>query len=407
MRADGTVGFHIGAYDRAQPLIIDPVLSYSTYLGGGGMDAATSIAVDGGGSAYVAGWTTSTDLPTVNPVRAQNGGGVDAFVAKLGPGGNTLIYCTYLGGRGDDRAFGIAVDAGGNAYVTGWTASSAFPTVAPVQSTLGGGKDAFVAKLNPAGNTLIYSTYLGGAANDSGNAIAVDAAGNAYVAGGSYSFNFPTLGPYQTSNRGQQNAFIAKLNAFGSLVYSTYLGGNGSDSAAGIAIDGTGDAFVTGGTTSTNFPTASPVQAASGGNQDAFIAKLNPSGNALLYSTYLGGSGGAAGSVEAGAAIAVDATGAAYVAGSTSSANFPVTTGALQATYLGGVSDGFVTKAESNRQRADLLHLPRRQQRGLRHWNRHRLRRECLRCGLHGFLRFSQPTRPAARKCGPLRRLCD
>ena len=159
---DGSVGFRIGPYDRTKPLVIDPVLSYSTYLGGNSMDAITSIAVDKSGNAYVAGWTTSTDLPTVNPVRAQSGGGVDAFVAKLGPGGNSLIYCTYLGGRGDDRAFGIAVDSAGDAYVTGWTASSAFPTAAPMQSTLAGAKDAFAAKLNPAGNALIYSTFLGG-----------------------------------------------------------------------------------------------------------------------------------------------------------------------------------------------------------------------------------------------------
>ncbi|MBZ5595732.1 MAG: SBBP repeat-containing protein [Acidobacteriia bacterium] len=341
---DGTVGFRIGAYDPARPLVIDPVLSYSTYLGGSSMDALTSVAIDNAGDAYVAGWTTSSDLPTVNPVRAQIGGSVDAVVAKLGPGGNTLIYCTYLGGRGDDRAFGIAVDSSGDAYVTGWTSSSAFPTASPMQSTMAGAKDAFVAKLNPAGNTLIYSTYLGGSNTDSGNAIAVDSAGNSYVAGGTYSFNFPVLSAYQTSIKGQQNAFITKLSPSGSLVYSTYLGGNGSDSAAGIAVDAAGSAYVTGGTTSTTFPTASPVQAASGGNQDAFITKLSPSGNALTYSTYLGGSGGAAGSMEAGTGIALDATGAAYVTGNTNSANFPVTAGVLQSAYLGGGSDAFVAK---------------------------------------------------------------
>jgi hypothetical protein len=257
---DGTVGFRLGVFDPTIPLIIDPVLSYSTYIGGSSMDTVTAIAVDRSGNAYLSGWTLSTDLPTVNPVRAQNGGGVDAFVAKLGPGGNTLIYCTYLGGRGDDRAFGIAVDPAGNAYVTGWTASSAFPTVAPVQSTIAGGKDAFVAKLNPSGNALIYSTYLGGAATDSGNAIAVDASGNAFVAGGTYSFNFPTVTAYQSTNHGQQNAFVAKFSPSGSLLYSTYLGGNGNDSASAIAISGAGNAYVTGGTTSTSFPTAAPCR---------------------------------------------------------------------------------------------------------------------------------------------------
>jgi hypothetical protein len=344
IRPDGTIGFRVGRYQRTAPLIIDPVLTYSTYFGGSGMDSATGIAIDGYGNTYIAGWTTSTDLSTLNPVRSYNSGGVDAFVAKLGPGGNTLIYCTYLGGRGDDRAFAIAADSAGNAYVTGWTSSSAFPTAAPLQSYLAGGRDAFVAKLNPAGNTLLYSTYLGGGANDSGNGIAVDASGNAYVAGYTYSLNFPTLSAYQSSLRGMENAFVAKLNSSGKLVYSTYLGGNGSDNATSIAIDGAGDAFITGGTTSTNFPTAAALQAASGGNQDAFVTKLNPSGNGLVYSTYLGGSGGVVGSPELGTGIAVDASGAAYVTGATGSTNFPVTAGVPQSAYLGGGSDAFVAK---------------------------------------------------------------
>ena len=172
----------------------------------------------------------------------------------------------------------------------------------------------------------------------------MDAAGNAYVAGDTYSLNFPTLSAYQTGIRGPQNAFIAKLNAFGALAYSTYLGGNGSDRAAGIAVDSSGNTYVTGGTTSTNFPTAAALRSTSGGNQDAFVAKLNPSGNGLVYSTYLGGAGGMAGSTEAGTGIAVDATGAAYVTGATSSTDFPVTAGALQTTNLGGGDDAFVSK---------------------------------------------------------------
>ncbi len=340
---DGTVGFRIGPYDHRQPLIIDPALSYSTFLGGNGMDAVTSIAVDGSGNAYLAGWTSSTNFPTLNAIQAKQKGSVNAFVAKLGPGGNSLIYCTYLGGQADDRAFGIAIDSSGDAYVTGWTSSTAFPVVAPAQSTLAGTRDAFVAKLNPAGNSLTYSTFLGGSSNDSGTGIAVDSSGNAYVVGYTSSSNFPTLNAYQTSNAGAENAFVAKLNSSGSLIYSTYLGGSGSDVAAAVAVDSAGDAYITGGTTSTNFPTASPVQSASGGNQDAFITKLNPSGNALVYSTYLGGSGGASGSPEQGTAIAVDGTGAAYVAGVTNSTNFPVTSGVLQPTYDGG-SDAFVAK---------------------------------------------------------------
>lgn len=344
LRGDGTVGFRVGTYDHRKPLVIDPTLSYSTFLGGNGMDAVTSMAVDGAGNAYLAGWTSATNFPTLNPIQAKQKGSVNAFVAKLGPGGNSLIYCTYLGGQADDRAFGIAIDSSGDAYVTGWTSSTAFPVVAPAQSTLAGTRDAFVAKLNPAGNSLIYSTFLGGSGNDSGTGIAVDSSGNAYVVGYTSSSNFPTLNAYQTSNKGTQNAFVAKLSSSGSLVYGTYLGGGGSDAAAAVAVDSAGDAYLTGGTTSANFPTASPVQAANGGNQDAFITKLNPSGNALVYSTYLGGSGGASGSPEQGTAIAVDATGAAYIAGVTNSTNFPVTSGVLQPAYDGGGSDAFVTK---------------------------------------------------------------
>jgi hypothetical protein len=344
LHGDGTVGFRVGAYDRSQPLVIDPAISYSTFLGGNGMDAVTSIAVDGSGNAYLAGWTSATNFPVLNPIQAKQKGSVNAFVAKLGPGGNSLIYCTYLGGQTDDRAFGIAIDSSGNAYVTGWASSTAFPVVAPVQSTLAGSRDAFVAKLSPAGNSLIYSTFLGGSNTDSGTGIAVDASGNAYVTGFTSSSNFPTLSGYQTSNAGAENAFVAKLSSSGSLIYSTYLGGSGSDAAAAIAVDSGGNAYITGGTTSANFPTASPVQAASGGNQDAFITKLNPSGNALVYSTYLGGSGGASGSPEQGTAIVVDATGAAYVAGVTNSTNFPVTSGVLQPAYDGGGSDAFVAK---------------------------------------------------------------
>ena len=204
--------------------------------------------------------------------------------------------------------------------------------------------------MNPAGNAHgIYSTYLGGAANDaSGSGIAVDSSGNAYVAGYTYSLNFPTLDAYQTSNRGPQNAFITKLSPSGSLIYSTYLGGNGNDSAAAIAVDAAGSVYITGGTTSTNFPTAAPLQAVTGGNQDAFVSKLNAAGNGLVYtSTYLGGSGGMAGSMEAGTGIALDATGDAYVTGVTSSTNFPVTPGVLQPTNMGAGRSPSVARLRS------------------------------------------------------------
>ena len=181
--ADGAVRFQVGDYDVARPLIIDPVLSYSTLLGGSGFDSATALAVDSAGAAYVAGFTESYDFPAANPEQNSNAGGNDAFVAKFNLSGNGLVYCTYVGGSADDRAYGIAVDGTGSAYVTGTTISANFPVRNALQSHLAGGRNAFVLKLNPAGNTLVYSTYLGGNASDNGNGIAVDAAGDAYVVG--------------------------------------------------------------------------------------------------------------------------------------------------------------------------------------------------------------------------------
>ena len=188
--ADGAIGFAIGEYDRSLPLVIDPVISYSTYLGGSGADAANALAVDTSGAVYVAGFTASYNFPTLAPVQAANGGGNDVFVAKLTAAGNALVYATYLGGTGDDRAFGIAVDSTGAAYVTGWTQSSNFPVRNALQASLAGGQNAFLVKLTPTGNGLAYSTYLGGNGSDSGNGIAVDSSGNAYVAGDTTSSNF-------------------------------------------------------------------------------------------------------------------------------------------------------------------------------------------------------------------------
>ncbi|MDQ6666060.1 MAG: SBBP repeat-containing protein, partial [Acidobacteriota bacterium] len=342
--ANGDVGFELGSYDRSLPLVIDPVITYSTFVGGTGQDSATAIASDPSGNPVIVGFTTSTDLPVLNAAKPRGAGGVDAFVAKMSAYGNQVVYCTYLGGSGDDRAFGVAVDRGGNAYVTGWTGSANFPVTGPFQAKLAGGRDAFVTKLNAAGNTLLYSTYLGGSDYDSGNAIAVDASGSAYVTGDTSSINFPVIGAFQTSKAGQQDAFVAKLNPAGAaLSYSTYLGGSRDDRGAGIAVDAGGNAYVTGGTLSKNFPVANALQPTSGGSQDAFVTKLSPTGRTLIYSTYLGGSGGTPGRPETGNGIAVDSLGSAYVAGVTSSANFPVTAGAFQGASGGG-TDGFVSK---------------------------------------------------------------
>jgi hypothetical protein len=342
LAAGGIVSFIVNDYDAGLPLIIDPVLSYSTLLGGSSSNAATALAVDASGSAYVAGFTASYDFPAASPEQNFNAGGNDVFVAKLNPSGNGLTYCTYLGGRADDRAYGIAVDASGSAYVTGSTASANFPVVNALQSKLAGGKNAFVAKLNPAGNSLVYSTYLGGSASDTGNGIAVDSGGNAYVVGDTTSLNFPA-GGMQKGNGGGQDAFVAKIGANGStLVYSSYLGGANDDHGAAIAVDSSGTAYITGSTWSANFPVANAWQGANGGGQDAFAARFSANGNSLLFSTYLGGSGGSLEYPESGQGIALDGQGNAYIAGATSSSNFPV----LNAfdSFLSGAADAFVTK---------------------------------------------------------------
>jgi hypothetical protein len=328
-------------------------LNYSTYLGGNFSDAGFSIAVDGGGNAYVTGSTGSSDFPvTPGAFQTNYGGSGDAFVTKLNPAGSALVYSTYLGGSGEEDGWGdgggIAVDSAGNAYVTGGTGSTDFPvTPGAFQTNNGGGDDAFVTKLNPAGSALVYSTYLGGSGQDVGEAIAVDSAGNAYVTGGTGSTDFPvTPGAFQTKNAGFGDVFVTKINPAGSaLVYSTYLGGSGNDDQEGgrIAVDDSGNAYVTGGTFSTNFPTTpgaiKRVCRNCGGKKgvggDAFMAKFNAEGSALFYSTYLGGSG-----ADYGYGIAVDSAGNAYVTGDTASTNFPVTPGAFQTTCCGV----FVTK---------------------------------------------------------------
>src|SRR5713226_3034128 len=232
---ENEVAFRLGDYDRSKALTIDPVLVFSTYLGGTGSDSGNAIAIDASGNAYVAGDTESTDFPVANPIQFAIAGRRNAFVTKLSPTG-TLVYSTYLGGGGQDSAFGIAVDGAGSAYVCGETRSSNFPTQAPLQALSAGGTDGFVAKLAPSGSQLVYSTYLGGSRNDHANAIAADATGAAYVAGDTTSTNFPVVAALQSTNAGRVDAFVSKLNPAGSaLVYSTYFGGGNTDAAFGIA----------------------------------------------------------------------------------------------------------------------------------------------------------------------------
>src|SRR5208337_3331284 len=232
---------------------------YSTCLGGSNFDSGQRIAVDSSGNAYVTGQTNSSDFPTTTgAVQTSLAGTYNAFVTKLNPSGSALVYSTYIGGNGWDGGSDIAVDSSGDAYVTGFTDSSNFPTTAgALQSSLAGVENAFVTKLNPTGSALVYSTYLGGSFFDSSYAIAVDSSGNAYVAGSTESGNFPTTaGAFQTSLVGYANAFVTKLNPAGSgLVYSTYLGGSYADEGLVIAVDSSGNAYVTGDTGSSDFPT--------------------------------------------------------------------------------------------------------------------------------------------------------
>jgi hypothetical protein len=343
LRSGGRVGFEVAEYDARAALIIDPVLEYSTFLGGNGSgenEVATSIAVDSTGNAYVAGFTDSTDFPIANAVQGTQAGVIDVFVTKLNAAGSALVYSTYLGGNAFDGCYGIAVDSAGNVYLAGSTLSSNFPTVNAVQATRGSNSspDAFVAKLNAAGSALVYSTYLGGSSFDGASSIAVDSTGNAYVTGGTGSTNFPTANALQSAFSGLADAFVTKFNAAGSaLVYSTYLGGTGDDHGNSIAVDSTGSVYVAGYTYSTDFPTANAIQAARGGDRDAFITKVNAAGSALVYSTYLGGS-----DMDFANSIAVDSAGNAYATGATFSTNFP-TANALQ-NALGGQSDAFVAK---------------------------------------------------------------
>jgi hypothetical protein len=360
------VGFQVGAYDRGHPLVIDPVLSYSTYLGGNGADEGHAIQVDATGNIYVTGSTTSTNFPTRNPIQGYGGGTcgfppvpcTDTFVTKIDPSqpaGQQLVYSTYLGGSGDDEGNGIAIDGGGNAYVAGTTESVNFPTTAGAfQRTIGGaGSNAFVAKLSATGS-LVYSTYVGGNQDDAASGIVVDSSGNAYISGDSTSTNFPTTaGAFQRTLPGVNAAIVAKLNPSGSaLVYATYLGGTqdpitgngGNDYGIGIAVDASGNAYLTGGTDSVDFPTTATAfqRTHGGGNYDAFVTKLNPAGSALVYSSFLGGEG-----EDNGSSIALDSSGNAYVTGSTESFAFPTTAGAFQRTYGGGDSNAFLSKVNT------------------------------------------------------------
>jgi len=344
LAAGNEVAFEVSDYDSTLPLVIDPGLVYSTYLGGSSDDRGYSIAVDSSDSVYATGQTNGVFPTTSGAYQTIYSGGADVFVTKLAADGKSLIYSTYLGGSNDDGGFGIVVDNTGSVYVTGDTDSINFPTtVGAYQIAFGSSTfDTFVTKLAADGKSLIYSTYLGSGGSDGTNGIAVDSSGSAYVTGYTNG-NFPTtVGAYQTTFGGgtTNDAFVTKLATDGkSLVYSTYLGGGQDDSANGIAVDNNGNAYITGATLG-NFPTTpGAYQTIYGGGADAFVTKLAANGTSLVYSTYLGGSRN-----DSGTRIAVDNSGNAYISGGTSG-NFPTTVGAYQTVYGGnGADDAFVTK---------------------------------------------------------------
>jgi hypothetical protein len=375
------VGFQLGAYDRSRTLIIDPTLTYATYLGGSGAESCSAItglpftpgcpaiAVDTASSAYVAGSTTSTDFPQTTgeyqaTLAAGPPGHANAFIAKFSSTG-TLLFATYLGGNGTDYTAGVAVDSGFDVIVAGTTSSGNFPThgtnTAFQATPVSGGKHVFVSKLDPTGKTLLYSTYLSGAGVDLASGLALDPGGNAYVTGTTTSneqqTGFPsTTGAYQIAPASGSliQFFMSKVNpnlsGTSSVPYSTYFGGASPSGAAGLAlgggitVDSTSNVYITGGTNFTDLPLLNAYQATNKGGLDAFVAKFNPAGvtgNQLLYSTYLGGS-----LDDVGYAIAVDSSGDAYVTGSTASTDFNVTGAtatALQSTNGGG-TDAFVAK---------------------------------------------------------------
>jgi Beta-propeller repeat len=343
------VSFAVAAYDTSRPLVIDPQIVYSTFLGGSGDDGASALAVDVAGNAYLTGSTYSTDFPGIGAGSIQQGfgGNYVPFVVKINAAGTGIVYSTYLGGSVADFALAIAVDAAGNAYLAGATASPDFPGVSAssIQPTLGGNYDAFVVKINPAGNGIVYSTFLGGTGMDVAYGIAVDSPGNAYVTGSTASDGFPGVkgSSLQFSNAGgYSDAFLAKIDAAGTaIVYATYLGGIGEDIAYAIAVDAGGNAYLTGDTWSAAFPGISggSIQPAIGGAPDAFVTKIDAAGRAILYSTFLGDS-----SYDAGHGIAVDGAGNAYVVGATLSPSFPgVGPGSLQPNPSGA----FVTKIDA------------------------------------------------------------
>ena len=343
-------GFTVASYDKTKDLIIDPLLE-STYLGGSGSDFCKSLALDASGNVYVTGSTQSTNFPiTIGAYDVPFNGADDVFISKLNRGLTNLLASTYLGGSGSDYGNSLVIDTSGNVYVAGLTQSANFPVTSGAYNTSykGGDGDVFVSKLDSGLTNLLASTYLGGTNSDYGNALAIDTSGNVYVTGLTRSTNFPTTsGAYDTSFNSvdDDDAFVSKLDSgLASLLASTYLGGVSSDYGNALAIDTSGNVYVTGVTRSRSFPVTNKALDASfnGGFYDAFVSKLNSGLTSLLASTYMGGS-----NRDDGTAITIDRSGNVYVTGVTRSSDFPVTNGTYKASFNGGFYDAFISKLNS------------------------------------------------------------
>ena len=345
-------GVHVGDYDHRLPLTVDPVLAYSTYLGGSNDEGIFGIRFDEEGNIYVAGETSSADFPNRDAVQKHVGGSYDVFVSKFDPTGERLIYSTYLGGSAFDHAIGIQLDESGSAYIAGITQSRDFPVKNARQPALAGISNGFVAKLSPSGSELVFSTYLGGRNFDQITALALGHHHHIYVAGSTNSMDFPvTPKAFQKTCDGGahvgfciSDAFVTEFDESGkNLVYSTYLGGMGYDTAAGLAVDDEGQAYVAGQTFSTDFPTKHAYQSAFSGFGDAFVTKLNAAGSEVLFSTFLGGN-----NFSSATDIDLDRLDKVYVSGLTGSTDFPLVR-PFQSTNQGGGIDGFLAKLDVER----------------------------------------------------------
>jgi len=314
-------------------------LVYSSYLGGHSDDYCLAVVVDASGAAYIGGLTTSKDFPVRKPFRNTLAGNLDGFVAKVSPQGGNLVYSTYIGGTHWDLVVGIVVDAQGSAVMTGMTESPNFPVKSAFQKSLGGARDAFVAKLAPAGNALVYSSYFGGNGVEIVTGLALDGTGAAYI-GGMTSGEIPVRNPFQSARKGTRDGFYAKIASNGrSVIYASYLGGTGMELIYGLAVDVSGALYLAGSTESSNFPVKSPFQASRRGSEDAILTVVDPGGAKLLYSTYLGGI-----YKDSGWGIALGGDGAIFLSGMTNSPDLPVLSSGAYQGALDGKSDAFIFK---------------------------------------------------------------